>query len=220
MRREIVKLASPSSTPLAGPAPQIEEHPPFLDLSRADIESDPLLAIARGSADSDKERGHHLSYGSVPSTSAGTESGAEHDDDEITRLYRAVSLSPRTPSSGLPSPLASHSPRAHTAHNALNLDHLRPRTVGTLQLAVWVFLCVNGGPYGVEEVVASTSPFVLIAAIFLVPWLWCFPVALVTAELSTAYTHSSALLCFYPSASLSALCLSLSITHSNKQVVV
>lgn len=47
----------------------------------------------------------------------------------------------------------------------------------------------------VAEVVASTSPGVLIGAILLVPWLWCFPVALVTAELSTAYSNTSAPFC-------------------------
>jgi hypothetical protein len=69
--------------------------------------------------------------------------------------------------------------------------HTRPRTVGTIQLAIWVFLCANGGAYGAEEIVASTSPVILIVAILLVPWVWCLPVALVTAELSTAFSNSS-----------------------------
>jgi amino acid transporter len=64
---------------------------------------------------------------------------------------------------------------------------LQPRrTFGFARLVALTFFCVAGGAYGFEDAVGAAGPGVALAALVLVPWLWSFPTALMTAELSTA----------------------------------
>jgi amino acid transporter len=48
------------------------------------------------------------------------------------------------------------------------------------------FFCVAGGAYGLEDAVGAGGPLPVLLGILLLPWLWSFPTALMTAELSTA----------------------------------
>jgi len=64
-----------------------------------------------------------------------------------------------------------------------------PRPLRALNLSGLVavtFLCVAGGAFGLEDAVAAAGPFVVLSGILVLPWLWSFPTALMTAELSTA----------------------------------
>jgi len=60
------------------------------------------------------------------------------------------------------------------------------RTLGFTQLVALAFFCVSGGAYGFEDAVGAAGPMIALLAIMIVPWLWSFPTALMTAELSTA----------------------------------
>src|SRR5574342_517972 len=53
-------------------------------------------------------------------------------------------------------------------------------------LAALTFLCVAGGAYGIEDAVGAGGPALILVALLVVPWLWSFPTALMTAELSAA----------------------------------
>jgi amino acid transporter len=64
---------------------------------------------------------------------------------------------------------------------------LQPRrTFGFARLVALTFFCVAGGAYGFEDAVGAAGPGLALAALILVPWLWSFPTALMTAELSAA----------------------------------
>lgn len=60
------------------------------------------------------------------------------------------------------------------------------RTLNLTALVALAFFCVAGGAYGLEDAVGSGGPMLALLAILLVPWLWSFPTALMTAELSAA----------------------------------
>ena len=72
---------------------------------------------------------------------------------------------------------------------SMKLDKTRSMTA--LQLAVWIYVCVNGGPYGIEEAASSNPPLYLLIALLVIPWMWCFPLAMITSELSSRYPESS-----------------------------
>ncbi len=61
-----------------------------------------------------------------------------------------------------------------------------PRTLGFANLVALTFFCVAGGAYGFEDAVGAAGPLVALIALIALPWLWSFPTALMTAELSTA----------------------------------
>jgi amino acid transporter len=48
------------------------------------------------------------------------------------------------------------------------------------------FFCVAGGAYGLEDAVGAGGSLIALLGIIILPWLWSFPTALMTAELSTA----------------------------------
>ena len=60
------------------------------------------------------------------------------------------------------------------------------RTLGFTNLVALTFFCVAGGAYGFEDAVGAAGPMVALLALMVLPWLWSFPTALMTAELSTA----------------------------------
>jgi len=60
------------------------------------------------------------------------------------------------------------------------------RTFGFHQLVALTFFCVAGGAYGFEDAVGAAGPMIALVTLLAVPWLWSFPTALMTAELSTA----------------------------------
>lgn len=61
-----------------------------------------------------------------------------------------------------------------------------PRTLNLRALVGLTFFCVAGGAYGLEDAVGAAGPLVVLLGILILPWLWSFPTALMTAELSTA----------------------------------
>jgi amino acid transporter len=61
-----------------------------------------------------------------------------------------------------------------------------PRTLNFTGLVALTFFCVAGGAFGLEDAVGAAGPFVVLLMILVLPWLWSFPTALMTAELSTA----------------------------------
>ncbi len=60
------------------------------------------------------------------------------------------------------------------------------RALNCTSLVALTFFCVAGGAFGLEDAVGSAGPFIAIATILILPWLWSFPTALMTAELSAA----------------------------------
>jgi len=60
------------------------------------------------------------------------------------------------------------------------------RALNCTRLVALTFFCVAGGAFGLEDAVGSAGPFIAIATILILPWLWSFPTALMTAELSAA----------------------------------
>jgi len=60
------------------------------------------------------------------------------------------------------------------------------RALNCTSLVALTFFCVAGGAFGLEDAVGSAGPLITIAAILILPWLWSFPTALMTAELSAA----------------------------------
>ena len=53
-------------------------------------------------------------------------------------------------------------------------------------LIALTFFCVAGGAYGLEDAVGAGGAAAALAGILILPWLWSFPTALMTAELSAA----------------------------------
>lgn len=60
------------------------------------------------------------------------------------------------------------------------------RTLSLTSLIALTFFCVAGGAYGLEDAVSAGGPALTLLALLVMPWLWSFPTALMTAELSTA----------------------------------
>jgi len=60
------------------------------------------------------------------------------------------------------------------------------RTLNLTALVALAFFCVAGGAFGLEDAVGSGGPMLALLAILIAPWLWSFPTALMTAELSAA----------------------------------
>jgi amino acid transporter len=53
-------------------------------------------------------------------------------------------------------------------------------------LVALTFFCVAGGAYGLEDAVGAAGPMFVLIGILILPWIWSFPTALMTAELATA----------------------------------
>jgi amino acid transporter len=60
------------------------------------------------------------------------------------------------------------------------------RELGLLSLAAIVFFNVSGGPYGVEDAVASFGPGLALLLLAVTPFVWSLPVSLAMAELAAA----------------------------------
>jgi amino acid transporter len=68
-----------------------------------------------------------------------------------------------------------------------DISHPQPRrALNCTSLVALTFFCVADGAFGLEDAVGSAGPLITIAAILILPWLWSFPTALMTAELSAA----------------------------------
>ena len=62
--------------------------------------------------------------------------------------------------------------------------------IGICKLVAITFFAVAGGPYGVEPLVQAGGAKMAVLGLLLAPWLWGLPMALMTAELSTAIPES------------------------------
>jgi amino acid transporter len=63
---------------------------------------------------------------------------------------------------------------------------LRERALNLHSLIALTFFCVAGGAYGLEDAVGAAGALPVLLGIVILPWIWSFPTALMTAELSTA----------------------------------
>ena len=59
--------------------------------------------------------------------------------------------------------------------------------IGVLRLAALLFFSVSGGPLGTEGLVNAAGPLYSLIGLCILPLIWCFPVGLMTAELSSAF---------------------------------
>ena len=69
--------------------------------------------------------------------------------------------------------------------------YVKPRALGTIQLAVIVFYSVSGGPFGIEESVRAGGKFYTLLGLLVLPLFWSVPEALMTAELGAAFPEAS-----------------------------
>lgn len=84
------------------------------------------------------------------------------------------------------SPAPSNAADSETnTHNGSTADH--PNRLGVLRLAALLFFGVSGGPLGTEGLVNAAGPLYSLIGLCVLPLFWCFPVGLMTAELSTAF---------------------------------
>jgi len=72
------------------------------------------------------------------------------------------------------------------ANIARTADPALERSLNLRSLVALTFFCVAGGAYGLEDAIGAAGPLIALLGILLLPWLWSFPTALMTAELSTA----------------------------------
>ena len=61
-----------------------------------------------------------------------------------------------------------------------------PGRLNTWRLAALTFFTVSGGPFGLEGLVSAGGPLASVLGLLIVPWVWGVPMALMTAELSSA----------------------------------
>ena len=60
------------------------------------------------------------------------------------------------------------------------------KKVGLLYFVFVMFAYTTGGPFGMEEMITTSGPGLTLAYLLVIPFFWCIPVSLVTAELTTA----------------------------------
>jgi len=61
------------------------------------------------------------------------------------------------------------------------------RQLGILSVALITYFNVSGGPWGSEPIISACGPLIGILAVVIFPWIWCLPLALIFAELFTAF---------------------------------
>jgi len=69
--------------------------------------------------------------------------------------------------------------RSSHAHSAL-------RKAGLFYLVFVMFSYTTGGPFGLEDMVSTSGPGLTLIYLLVLPFFWCIPVSLVSAELTTA----------------------------------
>ena len=66
----------------------------------------------------------------------------------------------------------------------------RKPSLGVVKLAALTFFAVSGGPFGLEPLVKNGGARNALLGLVVIPWVWGLPMALMTAELSTALPES------------------------------
>eukprot|EP01133_Synstelium_polycarpum_P016663 gene16663-19802_t len=92
-------------------------------------------------------------------------------------------------------------------HNSFNLDDRKPpRVISFVSFLAIAYFCVSGGPYGIEErrtnlndvtinqnfrtgAVSAGPPVYVLLAFLVLPFLWSYPLGMLTAELSNAISE-------------------------------
>jgi amino acid transporter len=70
----------------------------------------------------------------------------------------------------------------------------KPHSIFSLVAIVYFLVC--GGAYGTEDLGGSVPPLFALLGILIIPWVWSFPVAMITAELASAMPSDSGFLCW------------------------
>ena len=72
--------------------------------------------------------------------------------------------------------------------NAAKADptHSALRKAGLFYLVFVMFSYTTGGPFGLEDMVTTSGPGMTLIYLLVLPFFWCIPVSLVSAELTTA----------------------------------
>jgi amino acid transporter len=60
------------------------------------------------------------------------------------------------------------------------------RKAGLFYLVIVMFSYTTGGPFGLEDMVSTSGPGLTLIYLLVLPFFWCIPVSLVSAELTTA----------------------------------
>ena len=60
------------------------------------------------------------------------------------------------------------------------------RKAGLFYLAFVMFSYTTGGPFGIEDMVTTSGPGIALMYLLVLPFFWCIPVSLASAELTTA----------------------------------
>jgi amino acid transporter len=73
-------------------------------------------------------------------------------------------------------------------HNNLNAHNQSSalRKAGLFYLVFVMFSYTTGGPFGLEDMVTTSGPGMTLIYLLVLPFFWCIPVSLVSAELTTA----------------------------------
>jgi amino acid transporter len=76
----------------------------------------------------------------------------------------------------------------HRDHKPLISNGSAPtlRKAGLIYLAFVMFSYTTGGPFGLEDMVTTSGPGMTLIYLLVLPFFWCIPVSLVSAELTTA----------------------------------
>jgi amino acid transporter len=80
--------------------------------------------------------------------------------------------------------VAGDVPRPH--ESLTNNDKSSLRKAGLFYLVFVMFSYTTGGPFGLEDMVSTAGPGMTLIYLLLLPFFWCIPVSLVSAELTSA----------------------------------
>jgi amino acid transporter len=83
---------------------------------------------------------------------------------------------------------ATHRSRdSESSGNLLSVSHnSAARKAGLFYLVFVMFSYTTGGPVGIEDMVTTAGPGMTLLYLLVLPFFWCIPVSLVSAELTTA----------------------------------
>jgi amino acid transporter len=81
---------------------------------------------------------------------------------------------------------SARSTREKSPENPLTKTASTAKKAGLLYFVFVMFAYTTGGPFGMEEMVTTSGPGLTLIYLLAIPFLWCIPVSLVAAELTTA----------------------------------
>jgi amino acid transporter len=81
---------------------------------------------------------------------------------------------------------ATANPAGKTASHSSTFKPSALRKAGLFYLVFVMFSYTTGGPFGLEDMVTTSGPGMTLVYLLVLPFFWCIPVSLVSAELTTA----------------------------------